>query len=75
VQKQNTNQFILSAEPGEFVSIQTTQQFDKIKTFSAFASFPVPLDYFFKSKNEFKTRMNNIDKMNYVFLNVEYVKT
>jgi outer membrane receptor protein involved in Fe transport len=70
----DANQFILSAEPNEFVSIQTSQQFDKIKTFSAFASFPIPFDYFFKSKEEFKSRMNNIDRMNYVFLNVNYIK-
>jgi iron complex outermembrane receptor protein len=74
VEAKDANQFVLNAEQGEFVSTQTSQQFDKIKTFSAFASFPIPLDYFFKSKDEFKTRMNNIDRMNYVFLNINYIK-
>lgn len=69
------NRFIFSAKPGELVSNQTFQQFDKIKTFSAFASFPIPLDYFFKGKAEFQKRMNTIDKMNYIYLNINYVKS
>ena len=69
------NRFIFSAKPGELVSNQTFQQFDKIKTFSAFASFPIPLDYFFKDKAEFQKRMNTIDKMNYIYLNINYVKS
>ncbi len=69
------SRFIFNAKPGELVSNQTFQQFDKIKTFSAFASFPIPLDYFFKGKEEFKKRMNTIDKMNYIFINVNYVKS
>jgi iron complex outermembrane receptor protein len=68
------NLFIFNAEPGETVSTQTFQQFDKFKTFTAFASFPIPLDYFFKGKEEFQKRMNNIDKMNYIFFNVAYIK-
>ncbi|WP_309610073.1 outer membrane beta-barrel family protein [Flavobacterium sp.] len=67
--------FIFNANPNELVSNQTTQAFDKIKTFSAFFSFPVPLDYFFKGKVEFQKRMNTIDKMNYIFLNINYVKS
>jgi hypothetical protein len=69
------NNFIFTAEPGELVSNQTFQQFDKVKTMSLFASFPLPLDYFFKSKEEFQKRMNNMDKMNYIFFNVNYIKT
>jgi hypothetical protein len=69
------NRFIFEAEPGELVSNQTFQQFDKTKTLSFFASFPVPLDYFFKGKEEFQKRMNNMDKMNYIFFNVNYIKT
>ena len=68
------NLFILNAEPGELVSTQTFQQFDRFKTMSVFANFPIPLDYFFKGKEEFKNRMNNIDKMNYIFLNINYIK-
>lgn len=71
----DNNQFVYSAKPGELVSNQTAEQFDKIKTFSAFASFPIPLDYFFKGKEEFKKRMNTLDKMNYLFVNVNYVKS
>jgi iron complex outermembrane recepter protein len=68
------NLFIFTAEPGELVSTQTFQQFDQFKTFSVYANFPIPLDYFLKGKEEFKKRMNNIDKMNYVFLNINYIK-
>ncbi|WP_298135982.1 outer membrane beta-barrel family protein [Flavobacterium sp.] len=68
------NLFIFNAEPGELVSTQTFQQFDKFKTMSIYANFPIPLDYFLKGKEEFKKRMGNIDKMNYVFLNINYIK-
>ncbi|GEC79786.1 TonB-dependent receptor domain-containing protein [Flavobacterium aquatile] len=68
------NLFILNAEPGELVSTQTFQQFDRFKTMSIYANFPIPLDYIFKGKEEFKKRMNNIDKMNYIFLNINYIK-
>lgn len=68
------NLFILNTEPGQLVSTQTFQQFDKFKTMSVFANFPIPLDYFFKGKEEFKNRMSNIDKMNYIFLNINYIK-
>jgi len=68
------NLFIMNAEPGETVSTTTFQQFDRFKTFTAYANFPIPLDYFFKGKEEFKKRMNNIDKMNYIFLNFAYIK-
>lgn len=71
----NRNNFIFTAEPGELVSNQTFQQFNKVKTMSLFASFPLPLDYFFKGKEEFQNRMNNMDKMNYIFFNVNYIKT
>lgn len=69
------SRFIFNARDNEFVSNQTTQSFDKIKTFSAFLSFPIPLDYFFKSKEEFAKRMNTMDKMNYIFFNINYVKS
>lgn len=68
------NLFLMTAEPGELVSTQTFQQFDRFKTFSAYANFPIPLDYFFKGKEEFQKRMNNIDKMNYIFVNINYIK-
>ncbi len=71
----NNNQFVYSANDGQLISNQTFQQFEKIKTFSAFASFPIPLDLFFKGKEEFTKRMNTIDKMNYIFLNLNYIKT
>ena len=68
-------QFLFNAEDGELVSNRTSASFDKIKTFSAFLSFPVPLDYFFKSKEEFAKRRNEIEKMNYIYMNFSYVKT
>ena len=68
-------QFLFSAEDGELVSNRTFASFDKIKTFSAYLSFPIPLDYFFKSKEEFGKRMNELDKMNYIYMNIGYVKT
>jgi len=69
------NKFIFDANPGELVSNQTFTQFDKINTLSLNASFPIPLDYFFKGKEEFNKRMNDMDKMNYIFLNFNYIKT
>lgn len=73
----DANLFVFSADANatEAISNQTSQQFDQFNTFSAFASFPIPLDYFLKGKEEFKNRMNNIDNMNYVFLNVNYIKS
>lgn len=71
----NDTQFLFSAEDGELVSNRTFASFDRIKTFSAYLSFPIPLDYFFKSKEEFAKRMNEIDKMNYIYANINYVKT
>lgn len=71
----NDNQFIFSAKDGELVSNRTFASFDKIKTFSTSLSFPIPLDYFFKSSEEFSKRLNEIDKMNYIFVNINYIKT
>ncbi|MES2410907.1 MAG: TonB-dependent receptor [Bacteroidota bacterium] len=68
------NFFIFDAEPGELVSKQTFQQFDKVKTFSLFASIPLPLDYFLKGKEEFQKRMNDMEKMNYIVFNFNYIK-
>jgi outer membrane receptor protein involved in Fe transport len=68
------NLFIFNAEPGELVSTQTFQQFDRFKTLSIYANFPIPLDYIFKGKEEFNKRMNSLDKMNYVFLNINYIR-
>ena len=69
------NFFVFSAAPNELVSTSTFRQFDKVKTFSAYANFPIPLDYFFKGKEVFMERMNDIDKMNYVYLSINYIKT
>ena len=69
------NLFLFNANPGELVSNQTFQQFDKFKTLSVYASFPIPLDYFLKGKEEFQKRMNDMDNMNYVFLNLNYIKS
>ncbi len=73
----DNNLFVFSADANatQPVSNQTFQQFDKFSTFSAYASFPIPLDYFLKGKEEFKNRMNDMDKMNYIFLNINYIKS
>ncbi|MBF2709897.1 TonB-dependent receptor domain-containing protein [Flavobacterium soyangense] len=71
----DNSQFVFNAKPGELISNQTYQSFDKMNTFSAYVSFPIPLDYFFKGKDEFMKRMNTIDKMNYVYVNLNYMKT
>lgn len=73
----DANLFVFSADANatEAISNQTSQQFEQFNTFSAFASFPIPLDYFLKGKEEFKNRMNNIDNMNYIFLNFNYIKS
>ncbi|WP_298221648.1 outer membrane beta-barrel family protein [Flavobacterium sp.] len=69
----DVNKFIFDAEPNQLVSNQTFKQFDEINTFSLYASFPIPLDYFLKGKTEFEKRMNNIDTMNYIFFNINYI--
>ena len=71
----DNNRFTFNANLGELVSNQTFQQFDKISTLSFFASFPIPLDYFLKGKEEFQKRMNTMDKMNYIYFNVNYIKS
>lgn len=70
----DVNKFIFDANPGELVSNQTFRQFDELNTLSFYASFPIPLDYLFKGKEEFNKRMNDMDKMNYIFFNVNYIK-
>ncbi|WP_395053153.1 TonB-dependent receptor domain-containing protein [Flavobacterium sp.] len=73
----DNNLFVFNADANatEPISNQTFQQFEKFGTFSAYASFPIPLDYFLKGKEEFKNRMNDMDKMNYIFLNINYIKS
>lgn len=71
----NMNNFVFSAEDGALVSNQTFAASDEIRTVSGFLSFPVPFDYFFKGAEVFKERMNTIHKMNYMFVNLNYVKT
>ncbi len=73
----NNNLFVFSADDNatEPISNQTFQQFDKFNTFSAFLNFPIPLDYFFKGKAEFQKRMNNMDKMNYIYISINYIKS
>ena len=73
----DNNLFVYSADANATtpVSNQTFQQFEHFNTFSAYANFPIPLDYFLKGKDEFKKRMGDMDKMNYIFFNINYVKS
>lgn len=73
----NNNLFVFSADANatEPISNQTFQQFDTFNTFSAYLNFPIPLDYFFKGKAEFQKRMNTMDKMNYIYLSINYIKS
>jgi len=73
----DNNLFVFSADADATtpISKQTYQQFDHLNTFGAYMNFPIPLDYFFKGKEEFKKRMKNIDEMNYIFVNLNYVKS
>lgn len=73
----DNNLFVFSADANatEPISNQTFQQFDRFSTFSAFFNFPIPLDYFLKGKEEFQKRMNTIDKMNYIYLSINYIKS
>lgn len=75
VVSKDKNQFLFSADDNELVSNQTFASFDKMKTLTGYVSFPIPLDYFLKSKEEFQKRMNAIETMNYVYLNVAYIKS
>lgn len=73
----DANLFVFGADANatETISNQTSQQFDQFNTFSAFFNFPIPLDYIFKGKEEFKNRMNDIDNMNYIYVNINYIKS
>ncbi len=71
----DNNLFVFNAKPDELISNTTAQQFEKLSTFSSYLSFPLPLDYFFKGKEEFEKRMTDMDKMNYVFFNISYIKS
>ncbi len=71
----DANQFAFTAKPGELVSQETFIPQDITKRISAYLSIPIPLDYFFKGKEEFQKRMNTIEKMNYIMFNVNYTKT
>ncbi|MEC4003164.1 TonB-dependent receptor [Flavobacterium sp. SUN052] len=73
----DNNLFVYSADANATtpVSNQTFQQFEHFNTFSAYLNFPIPLDYFFKGKEEFKNRMADMDKMNYIFFNINYIKS
>ncbi|RZJ24915.1 MAG: TonB-dependent receptor, partial [Flavobacterium sp.] len=75
VVNKDKNEFVYTAEPDELVSNRTFASFDKMKTMTTYVSFPIPLDYFFKSKDEFQKRMNAIETMNYIFLNITYIKS
>lgn len=69
----DANKFIFEADPNTLVSKQTFRQFDRLSTSSINFSFPIPLDYFLKGKEEFQKRMSDMDKMNYIFCNISYV--
>lgn len=71
----DNNRFVFGADDDQFISNRTFQQFDRINIFSAFLSFPIHIDYFFKSGREFHKRKNSMDKMNYIFVNINYVKS
>ncbi len=73
----DNNLFVFSADANatEPVSNQTFQQFERFSTFSAYLNFPIPLDYFFKGKVEFQKRINTLDKMNYLYLSINYIKS
>ena len=73
----NNNLFVFSADADatEPLSNQTFQQFERFNNFAAFLNFPIPIDYFLKGKEEFKKRMNDLDKMNYIFLSINYIKS
>ena len=72
---ENFNQFAFTAEPGELISHETFISQDKTRKFGFYANVPIPLDYFFKGKEEFQKRMNAIEKMNYIMVNANYIKT
>ncbi len=70
----DANRLIFDANPGELISNRTYKQFDKLNTMSIFTSFPIPLDYFLKGKEEYDVRKSNLDKMNFLFLNINYIR-
>jgi iron complex outermembrane receptor protein len=73
--QKDLSQLVFTAEDGELVSNRTFISFDEMRTVTAFASFPIPLDYFFKGKEEFKKRMSAVETMNYIYLNLAYIQS
>jgi hypothetical protein len=73
----DNNLFVFNADKDatQPISNQTFQQFDRFNTLSAYLNFPIPLDYFFKGKAEFEKRMNTLDKMNYIYISINYIKS
>ncbi|AWA28905.1 hypothetical protein HYN48_01725 [Flavobacterium magnum] len=70
----DNTQFIISAKENELVSNREFISIEKTEIFNAYMNFPIPLDYFLKGKEEFAKRMSTIDKMNYIFVNLNYGK-
>lgn len=68
------NMFIIDAKPGETVANRTFLSFNKMEKMGAYLNFPIPLDYIFKGKEEFNNRMGQLDKMNYVMVNLNWNK-
>lgn len=66
--------FIINAKPGELVANRTFMAFDKMERIGAYLNFPIPLDFFFKSKEVFAERMGRLDQMNYIMVNLNYNK-
>jgi outer membrane beta-barrel protein/TonB-dependent receptor-like protein len=71
--KDNT-QFIIEADDDELISNRAFISIRKTEIFNAYVNFPIPLDYFIKGAAEFAKRINTIDKMNYIFVNINYGK-
>jgi outer membrane receptor protein involved in Fe transport len=77
VVSKDSNLFLFSADANATTPISnaTFRQFEQFSTFTTFLNFPIPLDYFLKPKDEFKKRMNNMDQMNYIYVNINYIKS
>ncbi len=75
-QSKGSNQIVFNApSDGQIVSRQTFQQFEEFNTWSAAVSFPIVLDWFFKSNGEENNGRLDLSKVNHIFFNVNYSKS
>ncbi len=73
----DSNTFLTSVSQdsnGNLISNQSIIALDK-KQYGINFNFPIPLDLIFKGMEEFKKRQSDMNKLNYLYMSVQYNKT